>query len=176
MTDTEHLRINELARELEVKAKVLIYLLPCFGVTEKKTRTSSIPINVAQQIRAARALIHRAAALATAPAASPIHAAVGFPAAASPKSAYAPAASENLHDAPRSSGKEHKQPTYNELLARVKWLESEVCMSNGFDFPRRSQQKKKKRKKRKKKTERKLALKSKRLVVSGGLPSLGKRR
>ena len=34
MTDAKHVRINELARELEVKAKVIIHLLPCFGVAE----------------------------------------------------------------------------------------------------------------------------------------------
>jgi len=44
MTDINQVRINELARELEVKAKAIIDLLPGFGVTEKKTHSSSIPL------------------------------------------------------------------------------------------------------------------------------------
>jgi hypothetical protein len=43
--------INELARELEVKAKAIIDLLPGFGVTEKKTHSSSIPVEVAEKVR-----------------------------------------------------------------------------------------------------------------------------
>src|SRR6204780_459391 len=42
MSDTNQVRINELARELEIKAKVLIEDLPEVGVTEKKTHSSSI--------------------------------------------------------------------------------------------------------------------------------------
>jgi len=53
MTDTNQVRINELARELEVKAKAIIDLLPGFGVTEKKTHSSSIPADVAVKVRAA---------------------------------------------------------------------------------------------------------------------------
>src|SRR5579862_9555900 len=41
--DTDQTRINELARELEVKAKAIIDLLPEFGLTEKKTHSSRIP-------------------------------------------------------------------------------------------------------------------------------------
>jgi translation initiation factor IF-2 len=51
---TEHanqIRINELARELEVKAKVIIELLPGFGVAEKKTHSSSIEMDVADKVR-----------------------------------------------------------------------------------------------------------------------------
>src|SRR5690348_4263016 len=51
MTDTNQVRINELARELEVKAKAIIDLLPGFGVTEKKTHSSSIPADVAEKVR-----------------------------------------------------------------------------------------------------------------------------
>jgi len=47
MTDANQVRINELARELEVKAKAIIDLLPGFGVAEKKTHSSSIPVDVA---------------------------------------------------------------------------------------------------------------------------------
>src|SRR6266853_1895516 len=51
MTDVNQVRINELARELEVKAKAIIDLLPGYGVTEKKTHSSSIPADVAEKVR-----------------------------------------------------------------------------------------------------------------------------
>src|ERR1700739_2143043 len=50
-TDASQVRINELARELEVMAKAIIDLLPGLGVTEKKTHSSSIPVDVAEKIR-----------------------------------------------------------------------------------------------------------------------------
>src|ERR1700674_971286 len=52
MNDANQVRINELARELEVKAKAIIDLLPGYGVTEKKTHSSSIPADVAEKVRA----------------------------------------------------------------------------------------------------------------------------
>jgi len=51
MSDANQVRINELARELEVKAKAIIDLLPGYGVTEKKTHSSSIPADVAEKVR-----------------------------------------------------------------------------------------------------------------------------
>src|SRR5258707_10617262 len=51
MSDANQVRINELARELEVKAKAIIDLLPGFGVTEKKTHSSSIPADVAEKVK-----------------------------------------------------------------------------------------------------------------------------
>ena len=36
------IRINELARELEVKPARLLELLPEFGITEKRTHSSSV--------------------------------------------------------------------------------------------------------------------------------------
>jgi len=51
MNDVNQVRINELARELEVKAKAIIDLLPGYGVTEKKTHSSSIPADVAEKVR-----------------------------------------------------------------------------------------------------------------------------
>ena len=36
------IRINDLARELEVKSKEVLDFLPSIGVTEKKTHSSSI--------------------------------------------------------------------------------------------------------------------------------------
>ena len=53
MSDASQVRINELARELEVKAKAIIDLLPGLGVTEKKTHSSSIPVDVAEKVRRA---------------------------------------------------------------------------------------------------------------------------
>src|SRR6516164_7427196 len=51
MSDASDVRINELARELEVKAKAIIDLLPGLGVSEKKTHSSSIPLEVAEKVR-----------------------------------------------------------------------------------------------------------------------------
>ncbi|HVN04562.1 MAG TPA: translation initiation factor IF-2 [Bryobacteraceae bacterium] len=45
------IRINELARELEVKANEIIDRLPGLGVTEKKTHSSSIDEDVALKLR-----------------------------------------------------------------------------------------------------------------------------
>ncbi len=46
------IRINELARECEQPNSVIINILPQFGVTEKKTHSSSIDEDVADRIRA----------------------------------------------------------------------------------------------------------------------------
>src|ERR1700676_2903942 len=51
MIEANQVRINELARELEVKAKAIIDLLPGYGVAEKKTHSSSIPEDVAEKVR-----------------------------------------------------------------------------------------------------------------------------
>jgi translation initiation factor IF-2 len=51
MADPNQVRINELARELEIKAKVLIEYLPVVGVTEKKTHSSSIDNSHAELVR-----------------------------------------------------------------------------------------------------------------------------
>ena len=51
MSDASQVRINELARDLEVKAKAIIDLLPSLGVTEKKTHSSSIPADIAEKVR-----------------------------------------------------------------------------------------------------------------------------
>jgi len=45
------IRINELARELEVKAHEILERLPELGVTEKKTHSSSIEADVADKLR-----------------------------------------------------------------------------------------------------------------------------
>src|SRR6266852_76887 len=51
MTEANQIRINELARELEIKAKMLIEYLPEIGVTEKKTHSSSIDNDHAELVR-----------------------------------------------------------------------------------------------------------------------------
>src|SRR5579864_8225473 len=51
MADSNQIRINELARELEIKAKVLIEFLPQVGVTDKKTHSSSLDIEHAELAR-----------------------------------------------------------------------------------------------------------------------------
>jgi len=45
------IRINELARELEVKPGVILDLLPQLGVQEKKTHSSSVDEDVAIALR-----------------------------------------------------------------------------------------------------------------------------
>ena len=44
-------RINDLARELEVKSKVILDLLIKVGVTEKKTHSSSIEVDEAERVK-----------------------------------------------------------------------------------------------------------------------------
>src|SRR5207248_1957610 len=44
-------RINDLARELEVKSKAILDVLPKVGVTEKKTHSSSIEGDEAERVR-----------------------------------------------------------------------------------------------------------------------------
>ena len=51
MTEPNQIRINELARELEVKAKAIIDYLPEAGVSEKKTHSSSIELAAAEKVR-----------------------------------------------------------------------------------------------------------------------------
>src|SRR5262252_2218458 len=45
-------RINDLARELEVKSKAILDSLPHVGVTEKKTHSSSLEEHEAEKVRA----------------------------------------------------------------------------------------------------------------------------
>src|SRR5437868_872935 len=46
------IRINDLARELEVKSRAILDVLPVVGVTEKKTHSSSIEVDEAERVRA----------------------------------------------------------------------------------------------------------------------------
>src|SRR5215831_1814542 len=47
----QKVRINDLARELEVKSKVILDLLLKVGVAEKKTHSSSIEVDEAERVR-----------------------------------------------------------------------------------------------------------------------------
>src|SRR6267378_1468295 len=60
-------RINDLARELEVKSKAILDVLTEVGVTEKKTHSSSLEDHEAEKVRAH----FRASAEASAPSRSP---------------------------------------------------------------------------------------------------------
>ncbi len=51
MPESGQIRINELARELEIKAKVLIEYLPEIGIAEKKTHSSSLEHDQADRVR-----------------------------------------------------------------------------------------------------------------------------
>src|SRR5512143_2999121 len=51
MVDTSKIRINDLARELEVKSKAILDVLLQVGVTEKKTHSSSIEVDEAERVR-----------------------------------------------------------------------------------------------------------------------------
>jgi translation initiation factor IF-2 len=66
MTDANQVRINELARDLEVKAKAIIDVLPEVGLTEKKTHSSSIPVDIAEKVRKHFQSLAKAAAAAEA--------------------------------------------------------------------------------------------------------------
>src|ERR1700693_1980876 len=99
MADSKQVRLNELARELEIKAKVLIDFLPTIGVKEKKTHSSSIDIEHAELARkhflglAAAEAAAEAAKTAAAKARTARPAPVAAPAPAAPaKPAAAPAA------------------------------------------------------------------------------------
>src|SRR6202050_4059835 len=91
MSDPNQIRINELARELEIKAKVLIDFLPEIGVTEKKTHSSSLDIEHAELARKHFAGLAAAEAAAE-EAKSAASKAKTRPAAAAPAKPAAPAA------------------------------------------------------------------------------------
>ena len=103
MADSNQIRINELARELEIKAKVLIDFLPEIGVTEKKTHSSSLDLEHAELARkhfeglaakeaAAEAEKQAKATAAKKPAARPAAAATPAPSVAKPSVAPGSAA------------------------------------------------------------------------------------
>src|SRR5262249_9852391 len=50
MSDANQVRINELARELEVKAKAIIHLLLGCGVSEKNTHSTYSRVHVEEKV------------------------------------------------------------------------------------------------------------------------------
>src|SRR5438270_5764443 len=50
-TDLEKIRINDLARELEVKSKAVIDYLPTIGINDKKSHSSSLDPDQAERVR-----------------------------------------------------------------------------------------------------------------------------
>lgn len=101
MSDPGQIRINELARELEIKAKVLIEYLPEIGVTEKKTHSSSLDHDQAEKVRRhfraqedaeAQAAAEKQKAAAAAKARPVARPAAGAPPAARPAQPAAPSA------------------------------------------------------------------------------------
>src|SRR6516165_4275112 len=113
------IRINELARELEVKAHEILELLPELGVAEKKTHSSSIDEDVAIKLRrhyghdvpdlpqeTAPEVEHREEApAASAPRPEPV-AQVAQPAAGPLESAAGPVARESVTVEPPAAPKE----------------------------------------------------------------------
>ncbi len=101
MAESEQIRINELARELEVKAKLILEYLPQVGFAEKKTHSSSLDQETAGKVRAhfrqlaeAEAAAEAAAAAEKARKEAALKAAaraVPKPAAAAPPAGAAPA-------------------------------------------------------------------------------------
>lgn len=119
--DSSYVRITSLARELEIKAKVLIEYLPQIGVTEGKTHSSSIDAEHAELVRAhfrtraeGRAVSLRA----------------------TPSSVPQPAAAELVV---ASLPKEGAEPTREQLLARIAELEAQLGISPPGTHPARIQ-------------------------------------
>jgi len=51
LSKTKKTRVNELARQLEVKASAILEVLPKVGVTEKKTHSSSVDDDTTEKVR-----------------------------------------------------------------------------------------------------------------------------
>ncbi|MBZ5565790.1 MAG: translation initiation factor IF-2 [Acidobacteriia bacterium] len=74
------IRINDLARELEVKSKVVLEYLPEIGITDKHSHSSALEDDIADKVRAHfRAEGTEEAAPGEAPAPEPVPEAVGTP-------------------------------------------------------------------------------------------------
>jgi len=163
-----------------VKSRVIIHLLPSFGVTEKKTRSSSIPVEIAEKIRAASSFFHNSAAPSVPSATPPGHVAPAARAPVSSKPQPALGVVQNLDGVLGSSERQPELPTYEELLARLYRLEAERNALTRPNVPAKGwNQRRSRKKKRKKNTKKKRKANPKSeqyRTVSGGLPSLGKRR
>jgi translation initiation factor IF-2 len=116
MSDINQIRINELARELEIKAKVLIEYLPEIGVTEKKTHSSSIDVEHAVLVRKHFQQIAEQEAAAeaakSAPKPKPARPAAPAPPVATKPAVSAPAPpATSPRPAPTQGGPAHSAPT-----------------------------------------------------------------
>jgi len=126
MPDANQIRINELARELEVKARAILDYLPEIGVNEKKTHSSSIEVAAAEKVTKhfkqlaqaeadaeAAAVSEKTAKDAAAKAArrAPAATAPAAPAAAKPAPVAAPAAPAAAHPPAAAPEVETKVPT-----------------------------------------------------------------
>ncbi|MGB6525892.1 MAG: translation initiation factor IF-2 [Candidatus Acidiferrales bacterium] len=102
MSEAGQIRINELARELEIKAKVLIDYLPDAGITEKKTHSSSLEHDQAERVRKHFRDLAASEAAAEAEKTAKAAAAKAKPAArpAAPSAAVAPSAARPAASAP----------------------------------------------------------------------------
>ena len=108
MVETHQIRINELARELEIKAKVLIDYLPEIGVSEKKTHSSSLDIEHAELVR--KHFRDQAAAEAAAEAEAAAKAAAAKARAARPAPGVAPIPAKRPLGAPAAPAGPAKAP------------------------------------------------------------------
>ena len=135
MTDANQVRINELARELEVKAKAIIDLLPGYGVTEKKTHSSSLDLDKAELARkhfaglaakeaAAEAEKQAKTTAAKRPAARPAAPMVeAKPAAAAPVASApaAPATAAEASPVNRKNDKRMQRRSFDKSIYRALW-------------------------------------------------------
>ncbi len=129
MSEANQVRINELARELEVKAKAIIDLLPGYGVTEKKTHSSSIPEDVAEKVR--KNLLGQAEAEAKAEADAKAEA-VAKEAAAKAARMRPAAASSAVAAAPTTVSRNLlRQPLHHVAPLRCRCACCETCCSRG---------------------------------------------
>ena len=102
-----YMRINELARELEVKAKAILDFLPTIGIADKLSHSSSVSEEIAEKLRQ-----HFAGATATATegeAAGKEEPATGQAPASAPEPA-APKAVEQRHVSPVSASPPEPRP------------------------------------------------------------------
>src|SRR5712692_1433128 len=103
--DMSKIRINELARELEVKPNVILDMLPELGVAEKKTHSSSLDDDVVLALR--HRLSGEPAPAPSEQAAVPIPSTAARPAPPAPE----PVSAKAEHAAPSPAAKEPEKET-----------------------------------------------------------------
>lgn len=156
--NSNYIRVNELARELEIKCRVLIEHLPQIGITEKKDHSSSLDLQDADQVRKHfRTLAERDALSPTA--------------ALRPFTQPAPAAPAREKDEPFAS----QELTREQLIARIAELEAALASWSERKIVE-SQPRFRARTARKHRTRKKGKGRRRPRLCQGGLPSLGKRR